>query len=547
MSETPRPSLKLTLGKKKAPEESAQKTASPATPATAASADTPQRKLTLKIARKPQEAKDGEGKGEGKAKKKPSKKRAAADGPSGGDAGTGSSAGGGGGRSGGGAGGAGSASVGRPQGSKAAAAAAAAAAGPKRLKLNPSKKPGVQSIRIKNKGLVPTRPTGVGYDSEASDTEADPAIEEQFILRMLPGPDCDYLRKAIDERLFDRSEFSFKPLTREGRRTILKIRDKQYAAALVDLPCIVEGMKSWDRRGWYKSADICQMLLVLGQVANDREALDYPLPAEVEQLDDKTLQYPHGLTPPLRWARRRRFRNRISTRTIEQVEKAVNDLIEQDDASIAPPRYELVDSASLNRAEGLVQTGDYYDEYYDDEQDAEGEMEEEMAEGAGGIDDLEDALAAEMEAALAAEAEDPAAAAAAAAAAAGTGAGVGTDVPAAAGAATDTGVYEAGTPTVTKPPSPAAESSDDESDASDGNEEDVPEEELDEEQLEQQRQFQQRREEIVELEELIRVETIRREQMQNQILKNKMARRIQDLKQDLSLKKVAIGEGDDVE
>lgn len=519
MSETPRPSLKLTLGKKKAPEEAAQNASSPATPATAASADTPQRKLTLKIARKPQEGKDG-GKGEkgdAKAKKKPSKKRAAADGPVVGDAG---------------GGGGGAAPVGRPPGSTAA--------GPKRLKLNPSKKPGVQSIRIKNKGLVPTRPTGVGYDSEASDTEADPAIEEQFILRMLPGPDCDYLRKVIDERLFDRSEFSFKPLTREGRRTILKIRDKQYAAALVDLPCIVEGMKSWDRRGWYKSADICQMLLVLGQVANDREALDYPLPSEVEQLDDKTLQYPHGLTPPLRWARKRRFRNRISTRTIEQVENAVNDLIEQDDASIAPPRYELVDSASLNRAEGLVQTGDYYDEYYDDEQDAEGEMEEEMPEGAGGMDDLEDALAAEMEAALAAEAEDPSAGAGAAAVPA-AGAAV------AAAAATDTGVYEAGTPTVTKPSSPTAESSDDDSDASDGNEEGVPEEELDEEQLEQQRQFQQRREEIVELEQLIRVETARREQMPNQILKNKMFRRIQDLKVDLSLKKVAIGEGDDVE
>ena len=75
----------------------------------------------------------------------------------------------------------------------------------------------------------------------------------------------------------------------------------------------------------------------------------------------------------------------------------------------------------------------------------------------------------------------------------------------------------------------------------------MPEEELDEEQLEQQRQFQQRREEIVELEQLIRVETARREQMPNQILKNKMFRRIQDLKVDLSLKKVAIGEGDDVE
>ncbi|OJJ84554.1 transcription initiation factor TFIID subunit 7 family protein [Aspergillus glaucus CBS 516.65] len=452
MSETPRPSLKLTLGKKKAPEEKPKPQKAPA-PAPATPSSEP-RKLTLKIARKTKENNDEE-----KPKKKPSKKRPV-----------------------------------EAPGLHEPTAVAPSSAGPKRLKLNPSKKPGVQSIRIKNKGLVPTRPVGVGYDSEASDNEADPAIEEQFILRMLPGPDCDYLRKAVEERLFDRSEFCFKPLTREGRRAVIKIRDKQYAAALVDLPCIVEGMKSWDRRGWYKSADICQMLLVLGLVANDKEALEYPIPSDVEQLDEKTLRYPHGLTPPLRWARKRRFRNRVSTRTIEQVENAVSDLIEQDEASVAPPRYELVDSASLNRAEGLVQSGDYYeDEYYDDEQDAEGEVDE----GMPGM--------------------------------------------------TDRGVYEAGTPTVPKPQSPAAESSGDESEMSEGDEEDVPEEEMDEEQLEQQRQFQQRREEIAELEALIRLETVKWEQMMNQILKNKLAKRIQDLKKDLSLRKVAIGEGDDMD
>lgn len=82
---------------------------------------------------------------------------------------------------------------------------------------------------------------------------------------------------------------------------------------------------------------------------------------------------------------------------------------------------------------------------------------------------------------------------------------------------------------------------------SDGDEGDVPEEELDEEQIEQQRQFQQRREEVAELEGLVRVETEKWEHMQNQILKNKLARRIQDLKQDLSLKRVAIGEGDELD
>ncbi|OJJ31484.1 hypothetical protein ASPWEDRAFT_118551 [Aspergillus wentii DTO 134E9] len=455
MSETPRPSLKLTLGKKKAPEQQP-----PQNPPPSASSDTPQRKLTLKIARKPQ-ADESE---EKPKKKKPSKKRPA-EGPALNEL-------------------APSAVALQPQ----------PQAGPKRLKLNPSKKPGVQSIRIKNKGLVPTRPTGVGYDSEASDTEADPAIEEQFILRMLPGEDCDYLRQTINDRRFDRSEFSFKPLDREGRRSVLRIRDKQYAAILVDLPCIIEGMKSWDRRGWYKSADICQMLLVLGLVSSDKEATEYPLPSDVHIPDDKTLQYAHGLTPPLQWVRKRRFRDRISTRTIEQVEKAVEDLIAQDEAAVSAPKYELLDSASLNRAEGLVQSGEYgFDEYdeYDDEQDADGEVDYGMQEG----------------------------------------------VP---------HLYQAGTPTATKPSTPAAESSGDESEISDGNEGDEPDD-LDEDQLEQQQQFQQQREEIAELEALIRVETAKWEKMPNAILRNKLAKRIQDLKQDLSLKKVSIGEGDDAD
>ncbi|KAL4920787.1 TAFII55 protein conserved region-domain-containing protein [Aspergillus aurantiobrunneus] len=505
MSDPARPSLKLTFGKKKAPEQPQSQPAPPSEQPPAPSA--PQRKLTLKIAQKPTENEPEE-----KAKKPKitlkKKKRPADD-----------------------------AAPNEPS-----TAGASQATGPKRLKLNPSKKPGVQSIRIKNKSSVPNRPTGVGYDSEASDTEADPAIEEQFILRMLPGEDCEYLQRAITERRFDRSEFCFKPLSREGRRAVLKIRNKQYAAVLVDLPCIIEGMKSWDRRGWYKSADICQMLLVLGPVAAEAEALDYPLPAEIQRLDDMTLQYPHGLTPPLRWVRKRRFRDRISTRTIEQVEKAVEDLIAQDDAAIGPPRYELVDKTSLDRAEGLVQSGQYDDYEYDDEQDAEGEVDEAMDDVTGMFEDLEDTLAAEMEAALAAETEG-------ATLEAGTDGG--TIEAEVVEEPTDSGVYQAGTPMATKPSTPApegaaAETSDDESDASNG-EDETPEDELDEEQLEQQRLVQQSREEIAELEALIRTETAKWETQRNQILKGKLARRIQDLKAEVSLKKVSIGEGDDVD
>lgn len=463
MPDTPRPALKLKFGKKPTAEPPAQPTPPPAP------AEPSQPKLTLKIG-KPKAQAPAPAAEEKPKKKKTTKKRPA---------------------------------------DNATQAEPVADPGPKRLKLNPSKKPGLQSIRIKNRGVVAHRPVGVGYDSEASDTEVDPAIEEQFILRMLPGEDCEYLRETIKERRFDKSEFSFKPLNREGRRAILKVRDKMYAASLVDLPCIVEGMKSWDRRGWYKSADICQMLLVLGQVTSDQEALDFPLPSEIEHPDERSLHYPHGLAPPLKWVRKRRFRDRVSSRTIEQVEKAVEELIAQDETSVFPPRFELVDTASLNRSEGFV--GEEIDEFYDEDQDAEGEAEEYM------MDDFDDDLAAEMEAALAGE--DDASA-----------------MPAEAD--------EAATPSANPQTAPGEqadrESSDEDDDSDEGDA-------MDEDQLQEQRQLQQAREEIAELEALVRTETAQWERVQNNILRNKMGRRIQELKKDLQLKKVSAGLNEDAD
>ncbi|KAL1979898.1 hypothetical protein VTN96DRAFT_5005 [Rasamsonia emersonii] len=483
----PRPSLKLTFGKKKTPNEEPPQEP-PAEPQTA-NPDPPQPKLTLKFG--PQKLTGGDDGGDKAKKKRPPKEQPEASKKRRADA---------------------------ASGDESDAEPAEEKPGPKRLKLNPSKQPGVQSLRIKHKGSVPHRPLGVGYDSEASDTEVDPSIEENFILRMVPGEDCEYLRQVINERRIDRAQVAFKPLTREGRRAIFRIRDRQYAATLVDLPCIVEGMKSWDKRSFYKAGDICQMLLVLGPVQNEKEAMEYPLPKEVDVLDEKTYQYPHGLTPPLKWVRKRRFRDRISTRTIEQVEREVADLIAKDEAALKPPKFELVDGGSLSRAEGMVQSG-AYDEEYDDTQDADGEVEEDMQADAAGEDDLfEDDLAAEMEAALAAGADEEAGAAETA------------STPAA---------DQAATPSATKA---AEDTSDDESDDTEGG--GAPEAELDEEQLAQQRELQEKREMIAEMEELIREETARWERQTNSILKMKMGKRVQQLKQDLALKKAAIGESE---
>ncbi|KAK1073305.1 hypothetical protein LTR74_002014 [Friedmanniomyces endolithicus] len=179
---------------------------------------------------------------------------------------------------------------------------------------------------------IPKRETGVGYDSEDSEREEDPAIQQGLILRMQPGEDADLLRTAIAEGRVGLKEqggvdVSIRFVTADLRRALINVKGRMYAAALVDLPCIVESMKSWDKKGWWKVADVCQMLLVLGPVQTEAQIRDFPLPHEVNK---ETMQYAHGLTPPMHYVRKRRFRKRVSHRQLENVEEEVERLMKED-------------------------------------------------------------------------------------------------------------------------------------------------------------------------------------------------------------------------
>ncbi|KAK5941363.1 hypothetical protein PMZ80_006641 [Knufia obscura] len=227
-------------------------------------------------------------------------------------------------------------------------------------------------IKLKTKGKIPKRPTGVGYDSELEDREIDPVILEAFVLRMLPGDDCNYIRDAIANGtvgvsiLQKGADIRMRVLDVNGRRGILQIRGKQYAFTIVDLPTITEGMKSWDRKNFIKSVDISQMCLVLGPCKDDEEARTYPLPPDV---NPKNYQYAHGLTAPMRNVRKRRFERTARTRLddIESIERKVNSLLEAD-SKAHNVTYEVLDHDP--RAEE-----DEFSEEYDSDEDAEGEEE----------------------------------------------------------------------------------------------------------------------------------------------------------------------------
>jgi transcription initiation factor TFIID subunit 7 len=229
-------------------------------------------------------------------------------------------------------------------------------------------------IKAKVKGKLPARKFGEGYDSEASDREEDPYIEEEFVLRMMPGEDCDYLRTAIAEKKIGLpknqggADVYMKFHHNDGRRASITIRGHCYAATLVDLPCVIEAMKSWDRRGWLKSADICQMLWVFASVKKEDDARTIPLP---KIIDEDSFQYPHGLTPPMHFARKRRFRKRVSRTAIEKVESAVEALLKAD-AEAVSTRFEMIEPDKGDQA-STPGDGDSHGEYSEDV-DAEGEV-----------------------------------------------------------------------------------------------------------------------------------------------------------------------------
>jgi transcription initiation factor TFIID subunit 7 len=230
-------------------------------------------------------------------------------------------------------------------------------------------------------GYVVERKKGYAYDSEADDVEPHPMIEHQFIVRMIPGDDAEYLRKVIGDRLIGTggADVKFRFFDKDGRKAMVSIRGNHYAANVVDLPCIVEAHKTWDRKNFMKAADIHQMLLVTKKVKDQEEARRAPLPEHVSQ---GIWQYPHGLTPPMHWVRKRRFRKRLNRRTIEAVEDEVERLLKLD--------IELGEKGGASSFDLFDPNAPDEEEEYDDE-DADGEIEESIE-----VDDENQGLEDEM-------------------------------------------------------------------------------------------------------------------------------------------------------
>lgn len=186
-------------------------------------------------------------------------------------------------------------------------------------------------------------------------------LESQFILR-LPEAQATALRQAIKggEPLAKRLFIKFENDIRHGS---IKLDNTVLTARLYDLPTIIESYKTLDRKNFYKTADISQILIC----KEDKE----PQPSTSTQLEDdeeckkarydrlfgkiggvgkREFLYPHGITPPLKNVRKRRFRKTLRKKYVDfsEIEKEVKRLFKFDCEAIES-RYEIVEESKLDK------------------------------------------------------------------------------------------------------------------------------------------------------------------------------------------------------
>lgn len=139
-------------------------------------------------------------------------------------------------------------------------------------------------------------------------------MEEQVILR-LPPHLAEQLNALVAKDSLPEDCIQLVPPEKYGSRHISFVfNGVSYPSKIVDLPCIVETQKTFDKSAYYKSGDICQMVVVVDTME------------ELEQVPDALSS---GLTPPTTNIRSRHFRKPQFTRNeLTAAEQEISEVLE---------------------------------------------------------------------------------------------------------------------------------------------------------------------------------------------------------------------------
>ncbi|GMJ00880.1 TBP-associated factor 7 [Hibiscus trionum] len=132
-------------------------------------------------------------------------------------------------------------------------------------------------------------------------------MDEQFVLRVPPSV-AERINLLLSENASSSEDKSLDlEFSEDGRTGTFVLGNERFPASLLDLPCVVESYKTYDDNALVKTSDIGQMILV----------------RESGEASPDVVEYRHGLNPPMRDARKRRFRREpdLNPELVQRVEK----------------------------------------------------------------------------------------------------------------------------------------------------------------------------------------------------------------------------------
>ncbi|EDV42803.1 uncharacterized protein Dana_GF18179 [Drosophila ananassae] len=180
-----------------------------------------------------------------------------------------------------------------------------------------------------------------GKQSDYKPREDGVELESQFIMRV-PKELAENVHDAINSgNIKDRLTIQLDQDLRYGE---VRLDDQLLYAKLVDLPTVVESYKTIDNKSFYKSADICQLLICKEEPEDEteKESPNKNKKKDPNKVDKKYL-FPHGITPPCKNVRKRRFRKTLKKKNVEapEIEKEVKHLLRIDNEAVRVD-YEII-------------------------------------------------------------------------------------------------------------------------------------------------------------------------------------------------------------
>ena len=304
-------------------------------------------------------------------------------------------------------------------------------------------------------------------------------------------------------------------------------------------------------------------MLVLGPTQSDETAKTHALPKEV---DRETWAYAHGLTPPMHYVRKRRFRKRASYRTVEHIDEEVDRLLALDKEA-EDSTYKIVQDGMDDAEEAPEDEYDdqdqyqYPGDYITTTEDGYGQAfpqggDTQMADDEDLEAQLLEQLLADGTAAVPSDTPHPPLPLADSAANLGD---VETGILEAARedatgatAALPTQDTSSAAPTPTAQPEEAPSSDEDEDDDEDDDDDDDDDEDeddgptaIDEDLVERERELEGQRQDIEELERRIAQAKLDIQNQKNPLLRQRKQKTLRDLDDELAVKKRAMGLGDE--